>query len=99
MNVQQLQADKLSLINWISQLQDVSLISKLKNIQEDNFEIPQWQQDEVTERIKTTKSEKFYNKVVKWKKPDESHLIQGTSYHFGFEENFKRGAKRSALIS
>ncbi|MCK4663522.1 MAG: hypothetical protein KAT68_11695 [Bacteroidales bacterium] len=59
MNIQEIQADKLSLINWISQLQDISLINKLKNIQEDNFEIPQWQQDIVLERMKTAKPEDY----------------------------------------
>ena len=32
MNIQQLQNDKLSIINWISQLQDYSLIEKVKSI-------------------------------------------------------------------
>ena len=33
MNAQQLQTDKLALIGWIYNLQDVSLIDKLKSIQ------------------------------------------------------------------
>jgi DNA polymerase IIIc chi subunit len=32
MNIQQLQNDKLSIINWISQLQDYSLVEKVKSI-------------------------------------------------------------------
>lgn len=32
MNIQQLQNDKLNIINWISQLQDYSLIEKVKSI-------------------------------------------------------------------
>lgn len=32
MNVQQLQNDKLSIINWMSQLEDYSLIEKVKSI-------------------------------------------------------------------
>ncbi len=52
MNTQNIQADKLSLITWITQLQDVSLIRKLKNIQTDNVEIPQWQIEEVNKRLK-----------------------------------------------
>ena len=32
MNTQQLQDDKLSIINWITQLQDYSLVEKVKAI-------------------------------------------------------------------
>lgn len=32
MNIQQLQNDKLSIINWISQLQDYSVVEKVKSI-------------------------------------------------------------------
>ncbi len=32
MNVQQLQNDKLSIINWMSQLEDFSLVEKVKSI-------------------------------------------------------------------
>jgi hypothetical protein len=32
MNIQQLQNDKLNIINWISQLQDYSLVEKVKSI-------------------------------------------------------------------
>jgi hypothetical protein len=32
MNTQQLQNDKLNIINWVSQLQDYSLIEKVKSI-------------------------------------------------------------------
>lgn len=32
MNIQQLQSDKLSIINWITQLQDYSLVEKVKSI-------------------------------------------------------------------
>lgn len=32
MNIQQLQNDKLSIINWISQLEDYSVIEKVKSI-------------------------------------------------------------------
>lgn len=52
MNTQDIQADKLSLITWITQLQDVLLIRKLKNIQTENIEIPQWQIEEVNKRLK-----------------------------------------------
>jgi len=52
MNTQDIQTDKLSLITWITQLQDISLIRKLKNIQTDNIEIPKWQIEEVNKRLK-----------------------------------------------
>ena len=32
MNIQELQNDKLNIINWISQLQDYSLVEKVKSI-------------------------------------------------------------------
>ena len=59
MNTQEIQAKKLNLINWISQLQDVSLIDKLKNIQEEYFEVPQWQKDIVRERIENSTDEDY----------------------------------------
>ncbi|MBI9037480.1 MAG: addiction module protein [Bacteroidales bacterium] len=52
MNIQDIQTDKLSLITWITQLQDISLIRKLKNLQADNIDIPQWQKEEVNKRLK-----------------------------------------------
>jgi len=51
MNTQDILSDKLSLITWVSQLQDVSLINKLKEIQSDNTDIPQWQQDTIDKRL------------------------------------------------
>ncbi|MCF8370409.1 MAG: hypothetical protein K9H64_02225 [Bacteroidales bacterium] len=51
MNLQELQADKLSLIRWISKLQDVSTISKLKSFQEESDVIPQWQKDLIDQRL------------------------------------------------
>lgn len=63
MNIQDIQADKLSLITWITQLQDISLIEKLKKIQATTDEvdiiIPEWQKTIVRERIKNTKSEDY----------------------------------------
>ncbi|MEA3445850.1 MAG: hypothetical protein U9R19_14120 [Bacteroidota bacterium] len=37
MNIQEVQADKLSLISWVSQLQDISLIEKLKDVQRNSM--------------------------------------------------------------
>ena len=59
MSTQEIQAEKLSLISWISQLQDISTISKLKSIQEENIDIPQWQKDIVLKRIETAKPEDY----------------------------------------
>ena len=58
MEVTDIQTKKLNLITWISQLQDVSLIEKLENLQEE-FEVPQWHKDIVLERIKTAKPEDY----------------------------------------
>ena len=63
MNTQNIQTDKLSLITWITQLQDISLIKKLKKIQaktnDIEFHIPEWQKNIVRERIKNTKPEDY----------------------------------------
>lgn len=63
MNAKDMQAEKLDLITWISQLQDVSLIEQLKKIRIKNdtadFPIPEWQKKIVRERIKTTKNEDY----------------------------------------
>lgn len=59
MNINDLQADKLNLIAWILKLQDISLIQKLKNIQEDNIEIPEAHKNLVRDRIKNTNPEDY----------------------------------------
>lgn len=63
MNAKDMQAEKLDLITWISQLQDISLIEQLKKIRIKNdtgdFPIPEWQKKIVRERIKTTKNEDY----------------------------------------
>lgn len=63
MNTHDIQVDKLSLITWISQLQDTSLIEKLKKIQETSdevdFIVPEWQKSIVRDRIKNTKPEDY----------------------------------------
>ena len=60
MDALQLQEEKLTLIHWISQIQDVSLITKLRYIQKSNSEeIPQWQQDLVLERMKDSRLEDY----------------------------------------
>lgn len=59
MSTKDLQADKLNLIAWILKLQDVSLIEKLKSIQDDNIEIPESHKNLVRDRIKNTNSEDY----------------------------------------
>ena len=56
MEVQDIQEKKLSLINWISQLQDISLIEKLTELQEDDIEIHQWQKDILDKRLSDYKN-------------------------------------------
>lgn len=55
MTTRDLQAEKLDLISWITQLQDSSLIEKLKKLRHknslDTVSIPEWQQDEVKKRL------------------------------------------------
>ncbi len=73
MNTQTIEKQKLHLIMWISQLQDISLIEKLKEFQEDNFEIPQWHKDIVRERI--IKSEDNTDRLLNWDTVKDSFII------------------------
>ena len=59
MSTKDLQGDKLNLIAWILKLQDVSLIEKLKSIQNDNIEIPEAHKNLVRERIKNTNPDEY----------------------------------------
>ena len=59
MNLQEIQSDKLSLITWISQMQDITLINKLKDIQVENMDVPQWHKDIVLERMRTSQPEDY----------------------------------------
>jgi hypothetical protein len=59
MNLQEIQSDKLSLITWISQMQDITLINKLKGIQAVNMDVPQWHKDIVLERMRTAQPEDY----------------------------------------
>ncbi|MCD4795394.1 MAG: addiction module protein, partial [Bacteroidales bacterium] len=56
MEAQDIQEKKLSLINWISQLQDISLIEKLTDLQNDEIKIHQWQKDILDERLSDYKN-------------------------------------------
>lgn len=68
MDTLEIQAEKLTLINWISQLQDVTLIAELRRIQKSvTVEIPQWQQDIVLDRIKNSKPEDY----ISWEEAEK----------------------------
>ena len=51
MSAHNLESHKLSLIHWITELQDVKMIEKLLKFQTEN-RIPQWQVDELDKRTK-----------------------------------------------
>ena len=60
MDTYDLKAEKLDLINWIAQLQDASLIEKLKSLRSKvNSDIPNQEQKIVQERIANTKKEEY----------------------------------------
>lgn len=56
MNTQELQNDKLNIIRWISELQDYSVVEKIKAIMSTaNDDIPQWQKDILDKRLNDCK--------------------------------------------
>lgn len=62
MNAQDLKIEKLNLITWIAQLQDSTLIEKLKNFRAKNdnsIEVSDWEKQTVRDRIKNTKAEDY----------------------------------------
>ncbi len=60
MNIQSINSEKINLINWITNLQDSSMLAKIKELYLSSEEvIPQWQQDIVLERIKNTPREDY----------------------------------------
>lgn len=77
MKAQDIPSEKLSLINWITQLQDISLIEELKKIRTENdttdFIVPEWQKKVVRDRIKNSKSDDYltWEEVEKQIKLDE----------------------------
>ena len=58
MGAQDLHFEKISLINWITRIQDSATIAKLKEIQSaedsDGFEVPEWHKEIVRGRISST---------------------------------------------
>lgn len=77
MNTQDIQAEKLDLINWITQLQDISIIEKLKQLRSKNkttdYTVPEWQKNIVRERIENTNPDDYisWEDVEKQVKFDE----------------------------
>ena len=63
MSTQDLHFEKVSLINWITRLQDSATISKLKKIQSAvdsaEIEVPEWHKEIVRERISATSKEDY----------------------------------------
>ena len=63
MSTQDLHFEKVSLINWITRLQDSATIAKLKKIQsaEDSadIDVPEWHKEIVRERIASTPKEDY----------------------------------------
>lgn len=58
-----IQADKIDLINWITRLQDASVLSELKQIQaqqdSSSLVVPEWHQEKVMNRIKNASSDDY----------------------------------------
>ena len=78
MNTHDLQYEKINLINWITRLQDESIIAKLKKIQskEDDIEFPSMTVQQMIKQAETTENEintgqttshdDFYKEFKKW---------------------------------
>ena len=63
MTVQELQNEKLELINWIVNLDDLTTIERIKSIQHESVDIPQWQKDLINSRLQKIENgeDKFYD--------------------------------------
>ncbi len=59
MNTQSINSEKIHLINWITNLQDNSMIERLKELYLSADSIPQWQKNEVLNRIESTPRESY----------------------------------------
>lgn len=59
MDAQNINSEKINLINWITNLQDSSMIERLKELYLSTDTIPQWQKDEVLKRVATTPREAY----------------------------------------
>ena len=78
MSIQQLQNDKLNIINWVSQLQDYSLIEKIKSLMGTNDEclLSNEQKNDIDEALKSieTKGTVPHNTVMEETKKRFPHL-------------------------
>ena len=78
-NTQQLQNDKLSIINWITQLQDDSVVEKIKSIMSssDKCSLSNDQKNAIDKSLISikTKGTKPHNKVVEETKKRYPHLF------------------------
>lgn len=59
MSSQEIQRNKLQLIQWITEIEDSKLLDKLIEFQSKNIDIPQWQKDIVLDRIKSAEPEDY----------------------------------------
>jgi len=62
MSIQELHNKKLSLINWIHQLQDIEMIEQLTEFKESSITIPKWEMDEAKRRL--TEIKKYPEKSI-----------------------------------
>jgi Zn-dependent oligopeptidase len=78
MNSQQLQNDKLTIINWISQLQDYSLVEKVKSIMSspDACSLSDEQKNSIDEALQSIEAKgiKPHNTVMEETKKRFPHL-------------------------
>ncbi|NOX48834.1 MAG: hypothetical protein GXO89_17875 [Chlorobi bacterium] len=51
MDTLEIKEEKLNLIAWIANIQDVSIIEKLKSVQDKYISIPNWQRKETNKRL------------------------------------------------
>ena len=68
-NIQNINSDKINLINWIANLEDVSMLSKIKDLYlNSNGVIPEWQQEIVLSRLKDVPKEQY----VSWQDVEDN---------------------------
>jgi len=79
MNIQQLQKDKLTIINWMSQLQDYSIVEKVKSIMSppDECSLSNEQKKAIDEALQSiqVKGTTPHNRVMEETKKRFPHLL------------------------
>jgi hypothetical protein len=84
LNTQQLQNDKLSIIKWMSQLEDFSLVEKIKSIMiSTDAYLTNEQKNAIDEALKSieTKEREQHHTMLLWKKQKSvSHIITTDNY-------------------